>query len=180
MKNRLSLIGLLILWAGVAYPLNVALTVKDEAGVERTAEPLCSGVPIPEGQLYGTNALCIERNGIPIPAQFSVLSKWEDNSIKWVLCQFQADVSAYGSSTYYLKDTGAYNPSTSLTITDGTNSIYVNTGPLQFTVNKKQFNLFDEAWIDGKKIVSSSLENGLFVTDKAGKRYTFGTPTSIK
>jgi len=77
MKRLLILIGVLIFWVGgtFTYALNIPLTVKDEAGKEREIEPVCSGVPIPQGVLYGTDNMRIERNGSPVLAQFSVLSK---------------------------------------------------------------------------------------------------------
>ena len=49
MKKLLLLTGVLIFWAGVTYPLNIPLTVKDGSGVGRESEPLSSGVPIPKG-----------------------------------------------------------------------------------------------------------------------------------
>ena len=114
-------------------------------------------------------------------------------SIRWVLVDFVAEVYADETATYYLRDDGGEAaPATKLKVLEDDDRVTVDTGPLKFTVSKKAFNLFDEAWYDQngdgrfsdeEKYVVSSPDNGGVVTSgdwpeqgyKAGDKYYSAT-----
>lgn len=136
--------------ASTAYALSVPLTVTENAGITRTAEPVTSGVPIPSNlNLLSTGSLGVFSGSAAVPAQFKVLARWggapDDTSkpIKWVLVDFHATVTANSSGVYTLTDTGNGTTGTGMTVTNGASSIIVNTGEAIFTISKTQFNLFD-------------------------------------
>jgi hypothetical protein len=56
----------------------VTLTVREPAGVDRIAEPVTSGVPLPEGAVFDTSELVLldKATQKAIPCQFTVLSRW--------------------------------------------------------------------------------------------------------
>ena len=65
-----------------------ALTVREEAGLERRAWPLTRGVPLPQGAVTEPGALRLqdaEDRGVPL--QSRALSRWPDGSIMWVLAE---------------------------------------------------------------------------------------------
>src|SRR5713226_7335121 len=85
-----------------AGSFKVELTVRDDVGMNRTSEPVTSGIPIPIGQNLNdvTNLRVLTDTGRVIPAQFTVLARWnglptdKGKPIQWVLVDFQADVAS--------------------------------------------------------------------------------------
>jgi hypothetical protein len=180
--------------------MNLPLTVTDFSGINRLREVVTGGVPLPRGVARDTAGLrVVDAAGQPVPCQFAVMDRWwaePDPSVRWVLVDFIGDVFANDTATYYLRDDAgaAPAPATPLRVTDEAEKVTVITGPLKFTVSKKAFNLFDEAWYDqngdgrfddAEKYVSSSPENGGVLTSgdwpdqgykKGGKYYSSAQP----
>lgn len=97
--------------AGELGELDVPLTICDVAGVERKAEVCSTGIPLPHGLLQEPKGIAVfGPNGKSVPAQFRVLERWRDKgtgqgdeSIKFLLVTFLADVSAGKVAVYRLK-----------------------------------------------------------------------------
>ena len=173
--------------------LNLPLSVTDFSGTNRLGDVVTGGVPLPKGLVRDLAKLrVVDAAGKPVPCQFSVMDRWwaeAEPSVRWVLVDFIAEVYADETATYYLRDDGGDKAAaTPLKVTDEADKVTVVTGPLKFTVSKKAFNLFDEAWYDQngdgqfqdeEKYVVSSPENGGVVTSgdwpdpgyKAGEKY---------
>ncbi|MBM4044359.1 MAG: hypothetical protein FJ279_04530 [Planctomycetes bacterium] len=158
----------------------VTLRVTDYAGVARTAEPVTSGVPLPEAAgIANPRPLRLsDEQGRELPAQFRVLSRWGELSdatkpIRWVLVDFQADAPANGSMDYRL--VAAEQPSAAakgIQIQDDARAITVAAGVVTFRVSKERFNLFDEVTAGGRTIVPSAVTKGFVVTNSDGKVYS--------
>ncbi len=122
--------------------------------------PTTVGIPLPPGLHSDSGTLRIQpaAGSSSVPAQFEVLSRWNDGSIRWLLCDFMADLSpAGGVGKYRLHDGGLGTaPTSSLNVTDGATAITVNTGVLNFRVSKSAFRLFESVQIDrdGNTIVN--------------------------
>jgi hypothetical protein len=173
--------------------LNLPLAVTDFSGTNRLGDVVTGGVPLPRGLVKDLDKLrIVDAAGKPVPCQFSVMDRWwaeAEPSLRWVLVDFVAEVYADEIATYYLRDDGGEKaPATPLKVAEDADKVTVVTGPLKFTVSKKAFNLFDEAWYDQngdgqfqdeEKYVVSSPENGGVVTSgdwpdqgyKAGEKY---------
>lgn len=171
--------------------INIPLSVSEYAGIQRVDEPLTSGIPLPESAniISVLDLEVCDTNNNRIPAQFTVLSRWhgvpsdETKPIKWVLLDFNANVDIGGTSTYYLRDGAVDSTSaTNLKLTEFDDSIVVNTGVANFTINKNYFNLFDYVNIDGKNIVSQPNDGGVILTSKDGTKYytTLEAPEKIE
>ena len=104
----------LLFMAEVAYCFQAVLNVDETAGVSRTGTPLTAGVPFPKGLIYSDQDAQIAG----VPGQFQTLSTWQDGSVKWLLCDFPADVTAHGRSTYYLTNGAGDATGTALTATE--------------------------------------------------------------
>jgi hypothetical protein len=135
----------------------IPLTIDTGAAVSNF--PLSTGIPFPRGALTSLDNLKLVNAALAeIPAQFSALCKWPDNSIKSVLVHFFSDISPTAKSGYSLN----YGPGvtrqtyqTGLGYTDDDASITVTTGPVKFRVNKTGFDLFNRVYIDNN-------DNGIF------------------
>ncbi len=78
------------------------ITVYERAGVEFT-RPVTGGVPLPEGAAPRGAAFSLQDEaGIDIPLQTSVLARWQDDSVRWVLLDFQSSPPPNGSTRYTL------------------------------------------------------------------------------
>ena len=79
----------LLLFAGLlpAQTLDVPLTVEETVGVNRAAEPVTTGVPLPKGMLRDEERLrLIGPDGKPVPAYFRVVNRWWTDPVFWVDC----------------------------------------------------------------------------------------------
>ena len=125
----------------------VPLRISESLGLPRRAWPVTRGVPLPKGALKTLDALHLtDPQGRPIPAQFRVLSRWPDESLKWVLADFQADLPAGGQATYVLRSGGQKREASagaSIQITEDDDRITVCTGPLRFEVNRRRFSFLE-------------------------------------
>ena len=126
--------------------------------------PATRGVPLPEGELRDVESAWVENpEGVPVPAQFRVLSRWPDGSIKWVLTDFTVAASTEVKVEYafcYSEEAPATTvPAAAVEIEERDEEIIVCTGTLRFAVSRKRFSLFERAELgrlnaDGKFIIS--------------------------
>jgi hypothetical protein len=139
--------------------LNVPVTVKETAGVGTNGYPIDVVVPLAKGKFSNVDHFRIANDaGTTVDAQFNVLNRWIDGSIRHVKVHFQPTVTAYtgasgsGTRTYYLKNDGSGNSGTDtdLNVTETTETITVQTGAsgVKFTIDKDQFTIFDQVWMD--------------------------------
>jgi chitodextrinase len=162
--------------AGTGYCFQVDLTIDERSGVGRSSTPVTVGVPFPRGMIFSDQDVQIAGQ----PAQFNALSTWPDGSVKWILCDFQGDVSANGNATYYLTDGTGNASGTPLSVSEDADSIVVVTGPLKFVVSKTDFNLFHRLWLDlnedgsyttDEQMISAHPHDGAIVTDDAEQQF---------
>ena len=143
--------------------LSVKLTIKETSGISRSFEPVTSGIPIAEeSNITNQDLFCIkDSNGNVVPAQFRILERWDtaaDNSlgkIKWVLVDFQANVSANSDAFYYLQDCGETTSFPPLNVTNVNDVITINTGNAEFVINKNNFGILTSAKYDGVAVLNA-------------------------
>ena len=125
----------------------VGLQVVESAGIARRNWPVTRGVPLPRGAVSDPSLLGVkDAHDRPVPAQFRVLSRWPDRSLKWVLTDFQADVPPGGESTYTVCQCGiGAGPHDEVRVHEDNERLVVSTGPLRFTVNRRRFSLVETA-----------------------------------
>lgn len=170
---RLICIGLLSAVAGNVTGAEdlVRLTMAERCGVARKGEYVTFGVPLPKGKIRSVDNLDLLRGSRPIPVEFLPVTRWwEDGSLRWVHAIFQSDCPANGSEdvVVHLSETPVERKQR-IHVTDGEDTIEVDTGVLQFRVRKKAFNLIDSASIDGSSIIEPH-SRGLGVR-VAGREY---------
>ena len=86
-------------------PVSVSIKVSadDRARFERHGEPVAIGVSFPRGEVSSSESWSlIDEHSTPVPAQTTILDRWGDQSIRWMLVEFQADVTSTGASNYTL------------------------------------------------------------------------------
>src|SRR5215203_3269151 len=82
----------------------IVLTVATDPSVtafERHGEPVAVGITCPRGAVSRSARWALtDQRGRPTPVQTTVLDRWGDGSVRWLLTEFQADVDA-GAPGYY-------------------------------------------------------------------------------
>jgi PcRGLX-like protein central beta sandwich domain len=150
---------------------------------------ISTGVPLMVGQARATSELRLAvKNSAgelqALPAQFKVLARWWrfDNSIRWVLVDFQADVPAGGKPSFYLtnRKLAATAPPAKLIVNQTAAAITVTTGKARFVINRRAFNMIDGAWVDAnsdgkfadsERVLKGTPTSGGVTQDALGNRY---------
>lgn len=131
----------------------VRLTVKDGSLEGATDYPVTAVIPLEYGRYQTIDKFRLtDAAGTPVAAQFEVVNRWwaRDNSIRHVAAHFLATVAPASQSYYFFKtDNGTKGtPAKSVSVTNATGSITVDTGTVRFRISKTAFNLFDEVFMD--------------------------------
>lgn len=136
-------------WIAHAAGAQLELTVTERLGVDRTAEPITSGVPLPKGALTSAENVRLLRNGTEVPAQFRMTGRWlPGESIRWLLVDFQANIKPSETQKYVLEYgpgvKQAARPNSPITISETDDAYTVATGAATFVISRKTFSLFEE------------------------------------
>lgn len=149
--NVLVVVLLACVWLSrPGLALEVALTVKEPAGVERIKDPCRTGIPFAPGALKDEKKLrLVDDKGTEVPAQFRVINRRPAGDVEWMCADFLADVRANGSAVYRLKDDGSAKAIEKPVKTeDGKDAVTVVSGPLKLVMPKKGFAGLGEVWLD--------------------------------
>lgn len=153
----------------------VKVNVLEEAGVTRRGTPITFGLPIPQGGLYDlANLRLLSRDNQEIPAQFTATVFWPDDSLKWVLVDFQADLDAKQDADCIVEfgTEVTRKPVTSkLQVDESADHIRVHTGPLEVVIDKQRFNIFRSVNVAGQPTVASA-SSGVRLIDEHGELYS--------
>ena len=155
----------------------IPLTVRETAGIARTAEVLSTGIPLSRSlDVRDTRWLAVaDPSGKPVPADFRLLARWnaglEDRSapIQWVLVTFPATVGSKQSAVYSLSVDGSLTnppPPAPMSLKQTGDRIVVDTGAAVFSLGGDS--LFDEVRVRDTPLVTGS-EMSLATREKAGR-----------
>ncbi len=139
------------------------------AGVDRKDEPVRFGLPLPPNSGITTPDQLAVKGASAY--QFRALKRWPNGNIEWVLIDAITSVNANQQNKNLALTTGTGNNPKENLAQDKGDYIVVNTGPAQFTIKKKGFNLFDRVVADGREIVSSGSSDGIVLTETDGTEF---------
>jgi YetA-like protein len=150
--------------------LPVPLTIQEASaagfqGLDRTQESVTVGIPVSDSdQISDVSTLGLAGASV---GQFRVLGRWPSGNVKWILADTLADVPAGGENTTVALTTGNGNYGGSNLASDNGATISVNTGTASFTIKKANFDLIDQAVVNGRTLVTSGSSSGLVVVGPA-------------
>jgi hypothetical protein len=91
-------------------------------------------VSFPRGEVAsGESWSLVDEGGKPVPAQATILDRWGDGSIRWMLVEFRADAAANVAAHYSLRN-DLIAIGEPLAVTPSADGLAVNTGTAQFIV----------------------------------------------
>jgi hypothetical protein len=93
-------------------------TDPDQPPLERHGEPVAAGIACPRGSVQRSAQWALtDQRGRLTPLQATVLDRWGDGSVRWLLAEFSADVDGETPSVYALTPDGdGDSPSMGLSI----------------------------------------------------------------
>ncbi|MCX6620928.1 MAG: hypothetical protein NTY38_07575 [Acidobacteria bacterium] len=140
--------------------------------------PVTSGLPFPKGSLGSDAHLrLLNPQGLEVPLQTRILATWPDQSVKWVLLDFQADPSRPGDYAVEYGRLVARKPFHSkLHVTGANDTITVSTGALDFVIRKHGPGLLDSLSISNGPAIFASPGIGMLLTAIDGATYSTEAP----
>ena len=148
---------------------------------------ISGGVPLLPGQAKDVSELQLQNRSVPgvpavVPAQFRVLARWwrpttvqgsGDDSIRWVLVDFQANIKANTKPVLHLTNGKLPRPAVAspLKVRTTDDTITVDTGAATFVINRKRFSFLQSVSIGGTELLATTPDCGTVVEDTFGEKY---------
>ncbi|GAK51416.1 hypothetical protein GobsU_32934 [Candidatus Moduliflexus flocculans] len=151
---------------------NIPILLRESSGIARHAEPVTVGVPMPECLIQDIAEMRLfDAQSVCRPLQTQTLAQWPDGSVKWALCDFQADVPANAHAEYVLTvGQEQAEPMPPLMITHESDSFRIETGAAVFTIPIRRFLPFSSVMIDGQECLDAT-NCRVSLEDDAGRQY---------
>jgi hypothetical protein len=145
------------------------MQVSETTGIRRTEYPVSARVELPKGVLSDTDRVALRAGGADVNAQYSVASRWDDQSVRALELDFNVSLGPGESRTYQVD----YGPQVNrpaaaprgLTLVEETDAVQV--GNLRFARNGTPLVL--SANYRGEFIGKAS--NGIAIADASGARH---------
>jgi YetA-like protein len=123
--------------------IEIPLHLEERHGLERKAEPIRIGVPVPAGRVHDLGELVVTNAaGALIPHQFAALAFWADRSVKWLLVDALASASARERAQLFVRTRSSQHswartavPPLELSQNDA--AIEIDTGVCQFAITAR-------------------------------------------
>ena len=155
-------------------PTSLELTAYEPGGVRRRAFPLTAGLPFAPGALRDTRSLALtDAAGAPSPLQTRVLERHRDESIRWLLLDYQADFKPFVTIGHGLNldargGTPAMHPH-GVRVEQAPDRMAVSNGVLEFEIDPARCRLLANMRRAGEARTGGSLE--LVMTADDGRAY---------
>jgi len=126
--------------AATGPSFSVELTVRESAGVHRSDAPISAGVPLPLGRFFREQSFVLfQGDGREIACQVVPLVVETDQSLRWVLLDFQDNVAAGAVQRYTLKaGTPTVRSSARIELTETDAALQLDTGKMQLSISRNQ------------------------------------------
>jgi hypothetical protein len=138
----------------LADSLNITICIKEENGLERTHEPVSVSVPFPKGMVLNVSEISLtDKDGVEQPFAATLLAKWSDDSLKWVLFDFQSSMPAFSETQLSVARTATQKPvreTFGMLFEETESEIVIDTGKIRVDIDKQHFYPF-------KKLISGDL-----------------------
>lgn len=150
----------------------LASLVVDSPCASATPQPIAVGVPFPKGRLLGPNSLALrDPAGEASEAQATVLARWSDGSVKWVLLDSVLDSVGRGRAGWTIDDREAADSSRERPslVRERPDSIEIDAGAATFRIGRHSPAGLTRATVGGVDLLD---EEGLriLLTDAGGGR----------
>jgi hypothetical protein len=151
-------------------PVRISVAADGSPGVERQGEPVAVGVTFPHGEVVEQPFGLLDAADQSVPVQTTVLERWADQSIRWLLVEFFADLGADSDRFYSLVAGPPKLPSAPLTVTALPAGLSIDTGAATFELPATGALAIAGAHVGGQLVLR---DLGVAAADADGESYQF-------
>ena len=145
-----------VLSEGQGMPSEVSLTLTNDLPFAREGELVTCGIPLVRGFVRSTDELALRGpEGQAVPAQIAVTAAYRDDTPRWVLVRFAADLPGRGKAVYRLAKAEAAPSPRPLACRLLEDHAEVDTEVAQFTVGTRRFRFLDTVTVGGRPLVGT-------------------------
>lgn len=185
-------LALLVSPRAIAARYEIAFSVSEPAGIDRIAELISGGLPLPAGLFHVDQPFALfGDDGSELACQVSPLVVERDGTLRWILVDFLDDVAGGETNRYRLRTARpSASPATALRAEETADGISVDTGRIRFRISRQEpFALFDSLSADGREIIRGGevsyvqLEGKMGWNDPAAwkpRKITAGPPSELE
>lgn len=141
------------------------IIIEEHAGIKREREPVTFGIPFKKGTLFKPEELrVVDNQNQAIQVQREILNYWSDNSIKWLLLDFQVSVKKNSTTEYQLitgKADAGIDSQKGISIDENSDQIIIDTGTIVFHIGTHTFKPFERVTVEEKDVID--LNNSNFI-----------------
>jgi hypothetical protein len=155
----------------------VAVTVRETAGIRRSAFPAVARVPLARGAFREAPPARLLLNGSEVPSQATAMERWPDGSVRWMDVDFNASPGPLESLTYaieYGAGVAPPAPGRGLTLTELGDGIQIG----NVRVSRAGSPLIVSVKYRGEAIGAG--DNGFFVADEAGTAHALASAADLE
>jgi hypothetical protein len=148
---------------------------------DRRGEPTTIGVEFGRGEAPAAQMWSLtDERGQRVAVQALSLDHWADGSVRWLLVDFQADVSAGGASRYELRPAGGPHdtPQSPLQVDVAEQAITIRTGAAEFQIGRTGHALFSSVSVGGVPVLDPAA-SGIVATDVSGASHRLAITDTI-
>jgi hypothetical protein len=131
---------------------NLPLVCENTYPTDLKSWPVTQGLPFPQGALVSADSLrLLDAAGQEIPLQATVLGYWPDFSIKWILLDFQTNLTAKQTSKFTLEygtNVRRLPVAKPLKLDQTAQATTINTGILKVELPANQPGFMGRLWLD--------------------------------
>lgn len=156
--------ALVLLLSVAALAVDKSFSVTEGFGVARTQDPVSGGIAFCKGEALSPSALSLFRGAQEIPAQFVPLTRYPDNSLQWVLVDFNDAFQAGERKDYAIRTQApAVTPAAAIGVTRSGSIVTLDNGVLRFSVDTLNFRGLHSLEYKGTPLLSG--DGGLSLLD---------------
>ncbi len=154
----------------------IEMTTTEPSIIDREAFPLTVGLPFAKGALPdGAPLSMADASGKPVALQTRVMEQHDDSSTRWMLLDYQADLSAGEKTVHQLTvaQEGKAPAGPSIETKQQGDTLIVDNGVLKLELDTKRCRPLDRVWLDGQRISpADSAGLDFTVTDENGLTFS--------
>lgn len=153
---------------------SVVIEIREQAGLVRHKEPVALGIPLVKGDVFNIeNLQLVDDDGNPLPVALTPIAWWHDQSVKWLLVDFQVDMAPHASKSFKLTEPVNVGQKVTsadpLQLLDEADAFRVVTGLFQFAICRSGNLSLQGIEIDGNNALAES--SRIVLTDEQGQTW---------
>jgi hypothetical protein len=151
---------------------DIRIICSNDTNTTRSGEPVTIGVPFASGELLpGASLVLRDEGGRSLPIQSLPLIFWPDGSVRWLLCDFMADLPVAGEAIFRLMPgTAELSTTNILSVEQGAESWLIRTGKAEFSVDRRILRPYLQVRTAAGEVLASPAEVRLI--EDQGRKWT--------